>query len=539
MHRNIYLRRIAFSIAICVLLTADTSCFRHYYKIAKGPVEATPARITQLQEDSRYFILRSGPNAYRMKDVSVDSERQLVHCTLDSLPIEHLLHVRGGLRHGNKQYRFAKPERVVLTEVHLYVPTEQMQYGDFTLDLRRVENIEIIQKDNGRTTGSYVLGSVAVVGTIAATALIITVLTSCPFVSAYDGQQFILQGEVYGGAVYPQLSRHDYLRMNMLPTPSGKLQIKISNELKEIQHTDLAELLIVNHKPDVNVYADACGNIFSIAHPVQPVSVTGADAGSLATKDNRVAQFDDPASPTNAIIMQFNKPADAKRGKLVLSIKNTYWLDQLYGKMLEGFGNYYGEFVKQQSGKPAATLNKWTSEQQIPLSVSVKQSAGWKTITELPPAGPLLSRDVVVPVNVSSVDGDVVEVRLSTGFMFWEIDRAAIDYSDEGRLTIAKQKPVVAVDEKGNDVTQRLLQPDDICLDQPSPGNVTTVTFDYQQPPAGEIQTYILHTKGHYETLRNFSGKPDLVFLKQFKQPGALSKFSIDMYRKQRSTAVK
>lgn len=537
MHRNIYLQRIVFSVTICVLLIAPSSCFRHYYKIAKGSAETTPSEISELQQNNRYFILRSGPYAFRMKNVQVDSEKQTVRCTLDVLPFEHQLHLRGGVHNGNLQYRASKPERVVVSEVHLYVPAEKIEYGDYTLDLRRVENIEIIQKDQGRTIGSYFLGSAVIVGSIAATALLIAALTSCPFVSGYDGQQFALQGEIYGGAVYPQLSRNDYLRMNLLPNSTGQLQIKISNELREIQHTDLAELVVVNHKPDVKVYADASGNIFSVHHPVQPVAVNGAALSSLTVKDNRVAQFDDPSAPTNAMIMQFKKPAAAKRATLILSVKNTYWLDQLYGKMLEGFGNYYGEFTKQQTSKPAATLNKWTSEQQIPLNVSLKKSGGWQTITELPPSGPLMSRDIAVPVDLSAVDGDVVEIRLSTGFMFWEIDHAAIDYSESDEFTITALKPVSAIDENGNDVTQRLALADDICLDQPEPGNVTTVSFDYQSPREGETQTYILHSKGHYETLRNFSGKPDLAFLKQFKQPGALSRFSIAMY--QQSTANK
>jgi hypothetical protein len=519
------------------LLIAPSSCFRHYYKIAKGSAETTPSEISELQQNNRYFILRSGPYAFRMKNVQVDSEKQTLHCTLDELPFEHQLHLQGGVHHGNLQYRKSKPEHVVVSEVHLYIPAEKLEYGEYTLDLRRVENIEILQKDEGRTIGSYVLGTMAIFGSIAATTLLIAALTSCPFVSAYDGQQFTLQGEIYGGAVYPQLSRNDYLRMNVLPNAEGQIQIKISNELKEIQHTDLAELVVVDHEPEVKVYADANGNIFSVHHPEQPVAAAGAELSALTVKDNRVAQFDDPAAPTNAIIMQFAKPATAKRATLVLSIKNTYWLDQLYGKMLEGFGNYYGEFVKQQKGKSAASLHKWTSEQQIPLHISVKQSGEWKTISELPPSGPLLSRDIAVPVDLSAVDGDVVEIRLSTGFMFWEVDHAAIDYSDSDDFVATALKPVLAVDEQGNDVTQRLAQADDICLDQAEPGNVATVSFNYHPPRVGQTQTYVLHSKGHYETLRNFSGKPNLAFLKQFKQPGALSRYSIEMY--QRSTANK
>jgi hypothetical protein len=325
----------------------------------------------------------------------------------------------------------------------------------------------------------------------------------------------------------------------MAPTPQGNLQLKISNELKEVQHTDLAELITIDHSNGVTIIPDQEGNLYSIKDPLTASSAITKNntnvTGLLAGKDNHVMEFNDSVSEngSNEIVLHFNKPSHINKGKLVLSVKNTFWLDRLYGKMLEGFGNYYSTFVKNQKSQSAEALNKWTDEQQIPLKVSVKTKEGWKTVTSLKTSGPIAYRDVVVPIDLSGIDEPFTEIKLGSGFMFWEIDYAAIDYSENEILSIEKQLPLMATDETGKMVSHELSSPDGNYLVQPVPGNVTTITYNYHKPSAGKSQTYILHSKGWYETKREFKGKPNIAFLQQFKKGGAFPKFSLELYKKE------
>jgi hypothetical protein len=93
----------------------------------------------------------------------------------------------------------------------------------------------------------------------------------------------------------------------------------------------------------------------------------------------------------------------------------------------------------------------------------------------------------------------------------------------------------MATDETGKIVSHELSAPDGNYLIQPVPGNVTTITYNYHQPSEGQSQTYILHSKGWYETKREFKGKPNIVFLEQFKKPMAFPKFSLELYKKEQS----
>src|SRR5205085_11470835 len=122
------------------------------------------------------------------------------------------------------------------------------------------------------------------------------------------------------------------------------------------------------------------------------------------------------------------------------------------------------------------------------------------------------------------------------GFLFWDIDYAAMDYSENEILSIEKQLPVLATDETGKIVSNELSAADAKYLIQPVPGNVTTITYNYHKPVDGQAQTYILHSKGWYETKREFKGKPDIAFLQQFKKAGSFPKFSMELYKAEQAS---
>ncbi len=545
MHYNKSLQRIIFGLTLLSLFAMQTGC-HNYYRISKTPVTAATKDIEKLKLQNRYFILRSGNNAWYMDGIVLSSDQKTLQCKLDSLPTEHKLHLTKG-RKGQFRYREDKPEDSVLNEVHFYIPADKTAWPGsvYTLSLDKVQKIEVLEKDKGRTTGSYIVGAIGytVGAVIVASIIILALKSSCPFVSAYDGNEFSLQGEIYGGAIYPQLCRNDYIKLNMLPNANGSLQLKISNELKERQFTDLAELMVITHDKNSKILSDEKGNLYNIEKPEPPISAQmnmnkNVLEPLLKVGDNQLLHFDDTLSDAtdNELTLQFYKPLEAQKANLVLSLKNSYWLDYLYGKMAEGFGSYYNTFIKQQYTKPVAELEKWTQEQQLPLQISIKTAAGWQKITALTTIGPLTTREIVVPISLETVLQPFTEIKLSSGFMFWEIDYAAIDYSVNKSFTVQQLSPFSAVDETGKNVLDKLLSADGNYLEQPLPGTVTTISYHFSPIPAGKTQTYILHTKGYYEHVRDFQGGPNLVFLEQFKKPGGFPKFSMAMYKKLSNT---
>lgn len=517
----------------------------NFYKVMQSPAGTATEKsnaVDSLKTPGRYFILRNGDRTYKMTNININTDKKTLACTLDTLGANHSLHLNNGLK-SRMRYQKNNPEEYeVLNEVHLFILQDNnTAMGQYTLALENIQKIEVIQFDKERTNSSYVIGAVGYsLGTIALAVIIIAAIkSSCPFVSAYDGHEFSLQGEIYGGAIYPQLARHDYMPLRILPMADGSMQVKISNELKERQFTDMADLWVITHDKNSKVFADESGKLFSITAPQTPIYATlndktDARAALLKSGDNALLHMDDTsANTTNEVTMKFDKPASAKKAKLVLSLKNSYFLDLLYGEMAKGFGNYYNTYISQQRKKPVDELLKWVKEQHIPLTVSVKSGSGWKTIADITTIGPLATRNIIVPVEIPETNEPLIQIKLSSGFMFWEIDYAALDYSDESTFSVEKITPSKATDELGKNILPELNKEDHVYLAQPDIGNAATIIYTVS-PLKDESKTrsYILHTKGYYEHIRDFKNKPDIVFLNQFKQPGAFPRYGIQLYKK-------
>jgi len=526
------------------LLTIATGCHTYYKAIGVTPPSRQQAahHVDSLNLQNRYFVLRNGSDAYYMKNMTLSDDQKSLECVLDTLPPEHKLHLVNG-RKGKQQYRRYSPEDLfVLSEVHIYIVKDNKAHaGRYMLPLEQVQKIEVIQKDRKRTTNSYVIGAIGyTLGAAIVVAVIIAALkSSCPFVSGYDGNQFVLQGEIYGGAIYPQLARHDYMPLKLAPLANGRLQLKISNELHERQYTDMASLLVITHDRNSKILADEKGNLYSVADAQSPVAAwlnnkRDVTASLAKNNDNTLLYMDDTsfAGGQNEAVLRFNKPSTAGKSRLILSLKNSYWLDYLYGELAKGFGKYYPTYIKQQRNRPAADLLKWVKEQQIPLEVSVNTSSGWKKVADITTIGPVATREIVVPVDITDATEKFLEIKLSSGFMFWEIDYAGIDYSPGNLFDVKELSPSEAIDERNINVLSFLQKEDRLYLEQPEIGNIATITYNYT--PANDqskMQSFILHTKGYYEHIRNFKGGADKTFLKQFKKPGAFTAFSVQRFQ--------
>lgn len=511
------------------------SCVNYFKVSSSSPSIKVDSTVTA--NPQRYYILHNGDVAYHMNNISISSDQKSILCTLDTVASAHMLHLQNSSK---TRYKKNKPEAAVLNEVHLYIQKDntankQMPY---VLNIDKVEKMEIINKDKARTTASYVIGGVGIgVGSAAVIGIVVAALTSCPFVSSYDGSNVSIQGEIYGGAIYPQLARNDYIKMNMAPLPNGNLQLNIINELQEQQNTDLAELMVVTHDKNEQILVDETGALYAIGKKISPVTATSNNKDVLPKllneNDGNIFSFDDTTNITgeNKLHLTFNKTGDAHTAKLILRLKNSYWMDYVYQKVLEGFGDYYGTYVKQQSNKSSEELTRWTSQQLMPLQISLQTKKGLQPVQNIKTFGPLSNREIVVPIDVSNISGDKINLQLNTGFMFWEIDYAAIDFSANDNFSVSTALPLTAFDENGKDIRSLLANADGNYLVQPIPGNQATIQYAYTPlTDTTKTQTFILHAKGYYQH-NNFKGAPNTGFLQQFGQPNSLSHYSMSLYQ--------
>lgn len=431
-------------------------------------------------------------------------------------------------------------QKYLLKEVHLYLD-EFAEQGNsqVSIPVSSISKIEIYDKDTAATVGSWVLGGVGVTAGALIVLGVIVALTkeSCPFIYTWDGENYQFTGEIYSGTIHKPLERNDYLKLTAYPGQNS-YTLKITNEVREIQNTNMLELLVFDHPENVNVLVDKYGTATSLSQPVAPSLATNLAGENvtklLSSRDNLFYQSTTAlaALPVkDGLILEFPNDGETKMAKLAIRAKNSIILDYMLGQFHDMFGTAYKGFMKKQQKSSATEIRQWTLDQGIPLSLYVERNGKWEFEDYYNIAGPMAFKEDVLSFPLKGNETNPLRVKLEYGNFLWEIDYASIDFSDDQKITSYIVPPKTVITEEEKDVTALLVKDDNNYYTQPSMDNEAVVTFDLPEFK-GQNRTIILHSKGWYQLLRNPVGKPDIEKLKAFRQPGHFNKFVNEKLKK-------
>ncbi|MDH3698463.1 MAG: hypothetical protein OEQ81_07340, partial [Flavobacteriaceae bacterium] len=275
---------------------------------------------------------------------------------------------------------------------------------------------------------------------------------------------------------------------------------------------------------------------YSITNPIEPYKAMADHkydlTQALKSSDDLYAGFDTPmdaSDGTRNLDVWFDHKAENTSGKLVLRLKNTFWMDYALQTFFRQFGSYYSKYQKQQQEISLEQAYQWREAQNMPLSVYVDTGKGWQLQEQVYAVGPMLYRDIVVPLDLEDVGEDELKVRLKTGHKFWEVDKVAIDYSPTIEMTKIAVAPHKAIDHLGNDVAEKMAERDQDYYVQEEVGN--RVNIQYQSPPMEqEARTVFLRNTGYYIYKRAYVGRPDFKELKKFRKPGHFTQYAEGQY---------
>ncbi len=508
----------------------------YYFKVKEYNSLNDPKTNELINLKGKYVILQTPRNATNLYAVEIIGDS--LKGRLKPLTPEHKenLYVtkKAGIRYKKKS------EANVINEVHIHVPdnTYSLFATSVSFPLTDIQKVQVYSKDGGTTAASWVLPPVITIGALVGLAA----ASSCPFLYTYDGNYYNLQGELFSGATYASLERHDYMPLINFSPVDGYYQLKIANELEEIQYTNLCELLLIHHPSNSNVLIDKNGNIQTItqAQPPRIATSIGNNEVTYAVqeKDNFRYAFDDYSNKNavNGIILTFINNEQAKSGKLTIRAKNSVWADYAYGNFTRLFGTYYNTWDANQKELSTAAMKKNALDQDVPLSVYLETTNGWKYVDYFDVVGPLTYKEMALPIDISEVKGKPVRIKLETGFMFWELDYAAMDFTanlDVQRIVVPM---VSAIDEDGMDIRNQILNDDKKYLIQPDIGNEVILKFKakaFNIPKKQNNQvSLIFHSKGYYERIRKYDNQPEWLTLIYYKHNHAFSKYSFDEYER-------
>jgi len=512
----------------------------YYYKVTKS---SGPPRddISKIQDSQKFIILHLDDKAWQFTGIIVDDGS--VTGKISEL-IGHEKYKTTNPERANRYIRRARlNESDVLNEVHIYVNGfSETENGKITIPTSDIQKIELYDKDSGATTASWVFGSLGVAAGAFAILLVIVALTksSCPFVYAWDGTDFYFTGEIFSGATQPGLERDDYLPLPRIASSDGIYSLRLTNEVREIQSVNLAELICIDHPTGLSVLIDKYGKVNTFRKPLPPVSAVNTAGMNLLPviggKDSLYYSGDETGSGKNGVeevVMKFLKPDGAGSAKLVVRAKNSFWLDILFTKFHGLFGEKYIEFAQKQESESGENLEKYLLDQKIPLSVYIEKDGKWEFMDYFNIAGPMAMRDDVINLDLAGISSDTVTVRLETGFLFWELDFAAIDYSVNEKVFRSVIPVSRAIDNHDSDIQELLRSRDKDYVVLKEIGDETLLEFE-NTGLQGPERSVFLHSSGFYKILRDQEGYADRKTLKTFKNPNRFPVFSKETYNQLR-----
>lgn len=544
--KRLFTRRNFQLLSIFVLfafLNLTVGC-RYYYRVnTKHPYSLHFAQgIDNLRAQNKFFIVHFGDDVFWLKNLTLTNDMTELSGKLDVLPDNRYSYQRT-IRH--KPNRYLKKDVSVLHEVHIYAH-EYAKSDDLSviIPLESIERIDIYDPHTGATVASWALG---VMGAIAASIIILYliavllimmyfIIASCPFIYVYDGENYVFTGEIFSGAIQPGLERHDYLLLPLLKPENDEYFVMVSNELQEIQHINLMQLQIIDHPADIAVLADKYGQFHSIADPVAPIqaqTVLGNDIlAALTEKDSLFYYFDAAANTTasmDAIVLSFEKPDEAEEAKLIISARNTMWLEYVLANFHGMFGSRFNSFDRRQGRERPEDIREMMLNQGFPMNVYLEKNGEWVLQDFYEVAGPMAFKDDILEISLEGIESETVNVKLETGLMFWEIDYVAMDFTGNIPLEITTVPASEAIDEEGNDVSEAIRYDDNLYYVQPEIGNAAILSFPVPEL-TNESRTIILHSKGYYKVIREYTGIADRKTLRTFREPGRMPMFSKELY---------
>ncbi|NSW95209.1 MAG: hypothetical protein HPY62_10935 [Bacteroidales bacterium] len=504
----------------------------YYLRINKttGP----PAQeVSRLQNENKSFILHQNTNVWSFRNITAGEDSVKGIVTELSGPVKSYSLENGKIHRYNISDSLKKKD--ILNEVHIYADTVYLSSDSVaSFPVTDVKEIHVYDPARGTTTASWVLGTLgSVVAAIAIVGIIVALTKeSCPFIYVNDDTSSVFVGEIYSGAIYPSLERPDYLPLPP-PKPGQKdYTIRMTNEVHEIQNTNLIELNVIDHPKGTRAYIDKYGNCQTVSLMQSPISATdlsGKDILETITKKDSLSlsttQPVKDAPLANGIIMTFKRPANSNIAKLVVNARTTYWLDYTFTRFHALFGKEYDCWVDKQQNVSPDKMKKWMLDQNIPLSLFVEKNGKWKFIDYYNIVGPMALKEDILSFDISDIKSDELKIKLEYGNLFWEVDYAGVDYSLNVPVTMRIARLNSAIDNKEKDVANLISSADMLYYVQPEIGDAVNMNFILPDPVDSE-QTLILHSQGHYRILLNLTGEQKKKELLTFMKKGRFPEFS-------------
>ncbi len=526
---------------IFLIVISLSSCYLNFYRTNTKP-SIDKAAMDKLRSENKYFIIHFPNSTKGLEQVSLNGDT--ISGKIVTLPPEHTKYLSPDPNRNNQVRKSYK--KVALMEVHLYTNAELKNNDSmFSAVASSFNRADVYELNQSATNTNHIISTIGVVATATFVGglIALAIACSCPQVYINNNGAYSFVSGLYSGAVYSTLERMDYLPLTTVPVEAKDISFKIANGKDEEQFINQVQLLQVNHLPGTNVLQDRYSNILSYESSKSPLTASTDrknDIKNLLIKtDEKYYSFDNNANKDgfSDLILSFDKPTGVDKAKLVIHARNTYWGGLLHKEFINLFGDSFEKWRERQEKADPRKLQRWQTDQALPLMVYIKTTRGWEFVDYFPLIGNTASRDMIMEIKTEGIKENKIELKLQTAYRFWDLDFAGIDYSTAQSFTKNIIQPLHATKTDGTDQKEILINSDKqythLTGDE-------AISFDYTVPAATEntVSSYFLVSGGYYHNLERITGKTNYTELYKFRNKGAFDKFSREKYQEVQEVAA-
>lgn len=373
--------------------------------------------------------------------------------------------------------------------------------------------------------------------------------SSCPFVYAFDGEQYHFEHESIPFAISRALETESYGTLRHLKPHQGKYHIKIAEEMEEKSFINGFKLYAIDYLKGSGVetaMVDIYGNVHTISSKIDPVSFVDGEgkdhlkalqAGEAVTSSISLYNKNINVSTHEATFMV--PQTSTKEAKLMVKTQKTE-LTTLLGVFYLDKVNATDHFWWMEDLLEMPIINDWFKHFMgvINLKVDVWTGDKWIEVAEIK-AGLDIVEEFLVPIDLGGVDvtDNQLRVRLRSGAGLFTFHSVSIDFEENKVYASYELKPQSAVFNGERDVLSELMDGYDENYVKMLEGDYIDLIYD-DIPLADNMErAFTVALKGYYYMDANTLEKSDVPkgfvissIADNFKQLTWLVKLMNDVY---------
>lgn len=362
---------------------------------------------------------------------------------------------------------------------------------------------------------------------------------SCPLLYSFDGKEYVLDSEAFGGSICKAFKRTDWSRLDHMTAVHDTCRLKITEELQETDCIDEVKLQIVDHPKGTVIVPSFAGKLHTISSPKAPLRALDFDGNNVLNLIESTDESfwlsnpfgrnpEDRTDVQDGLILEFTRPHTADFVKLVFNVKSTTWAALMQTRFLKLHGRELEDWYQLlDSSAEARTLFQQVMIREGMTNIELWNGREWLSSGYIWVAGTYNFRDQLLWLDLTKIPGDVLRVRLEATAGFVMVNSVRADYSDDLPVETFEVTPSEAKDYYGEDICGPL-ETTDHRYHLMYTSDRADLTFIVPPLRTGYQRTYVLKSTGYYTINISAEGKPQTDLIDRFiKEPYAFGQYSI------------